>query len=312
VLFDDNVDFSAFESDEEESKESKELRDQERQLEDQKWNNEFWRLLKDDRDKIKQLDGYGELSGGVRNLEGDGASIFVRAKDLGNGSWQLFIEKAPIWQKAYLLNYAGATVTGVKRSKYEEDHDFFLTVALSGCRFTLTETHVLHIAADAGAGSAGRDSAENAKLVQLNAVPGRKRSVSVTSRDNSILYHPAPAAALAHIAQREAIAAMSGKMLAGTNIVQIAQEATDGMRERSAAEPAVLQAAEKLEARINGKVDANSSVVAICDAFRLAVTNQIVNACNIKKGAFVIGLKDGATWKYHVLANGVWSEILPG
>lgn len=131
------------------------------------------------------------------------------------------------WQKAFLLNYKAAKVTCVKRSDYEANHDFFLTVALSGCRFTLTETHVLHIAADAGVGSAGRDLAES---TALNVVPGRKRSVSVTSKEGSILYHPMPAAALAHIALLEALSAISGKMTAGTNAVQIAQDVADVIR----------------------------------------------------------------------------------
>ncbi|MCD5364068.1 hypothetical protein [Chromobacterium aquaticum] len=274
----------------------------------QEENIEFWHLLQVERGKIKEIHAYGELAGGVKEI-GDGDSIFVSAKKLGEGSWQLSRELTDNWQKAFLLNYKAAKVTCVKRSDYEANHDFFLTVALSGCRFTLTETHVLHIAADAGVGSAGRDLAES---TALNVVPGRKRSVSVTSKEGSILYHPMPAAALAHIALLEALSAISGKMTAGTNAVQIAQDVADVIRPLTASQDTVTKATKKLKESITGQVTEPSSIDDICIQFADAVSKKVVSVSTMVKGAFVVGIKGSNAWHYHALVNGVWAEILLG
>lgn len=274
----------------------------------QEENIEFWHLLQVERGKIKEIHAYSELAGGVKEI-GDGDSIFVSAKKLGEGSWQLSRELTDNWQKAFLLNYKAAKVTCVKRSDYEASHDFFLTVALSGCRFTLTETHVLHIAADAGVGSAGRDLAES---TALNVVPGRKRSVSVTSKEGSILYHPMPAAALAHIALLEALSAISGKMTAGTNAVQIAQDVADVIRPLTASQDTVTKATKKLKESITGQVTEPSSIDDICIQFADAVSKKVVSVSTMVKGAFVVGIKGSNAWHYHALVNGVWAEILLG
>lgn len=274
----------------------------------QEENIEFWHLLQVERGKIKEIHAYSELAGGVKEI-GDGDSIFVSAKKLGEGSWQLSRELTDNWQKAFLLNYKAAKVTCVKRSDYEANHDFFLTVALSGCRFTLTETHVLHIAADAGVGSAGRDLAES---TALNVVPGRKRSVSVTSKEGSILYHPMPAAALAHIALLEALSAISGKMTAGTNAVQIAQDVADVIRPLTASQDTVTKATKKLKESITGQVTEPSSIDDICIQFTDAVSKKVVSVSTMVKGAFVVGIKGSNAWHYHALVNGVWAEILLG
>lgn len=274
----------------------------------QEENIEFWHLLQVERGKIKEIHAYSELAGGVKEI-GDGDSIFVSAKKLGEGSWQLSRELTDNWQKAFLLNYKAAKVTCVKRSDYEANHDFFLTVALSGCRFTLTETHVLHIAADAGVGSAGRDLAES---TALNVVPGRKRSVSVTSKEGSILYHPMPAAALAHIALLEALSAISGKMTAGTNAVQIAQDVADVIRPLTASQDTVTKATKKLKESITGQVTEPSSIDDICIQFADAVSKKVVSVSTMVKGAFVVGIKGSNAWHYHALVNGVWAEILLG
>lgn len=274
----------------------------------QEENIEFWHLLQVERGKIKEIHAYSELAGGVKEI-GDGDSILVSAKKLGEGSWQLSRELTGNWQKAFLLNYKAAKVTCVKRSDYEANHDFFLTVALSGCRFTLTETHVLHIAADAGVGSAGRDLAES---TALNVVPGRKRSVSVTSKEGSILYHPMPAAALAHIALLEALSAISGKMTAGTNAVQIAQDVADVIRPLTASQDTVTKATKKLKESITGQVTEPSSIDDICIQFADAVSKKVVSVSTMVKGAFVVGIKGSNAWHYHALVNGVWAEILLG
>lgn len=272
----------------------------------------FWRLLKDDRASIIEISGAAVLAGGVQGLSKDGASILVSAKKLSEGCWQLSKEEVGDWQKAYLLNYERGKVTCVSRADYEAGHDFFLTVTLSGCRFTLTETHVLHIAADAGMTSSGRDRAEAETLANLNAVPGRKRSVSVTSRDGSILYHSMPGAALAHTAHIEAMKAMAGKMVVGTNLVQIAQGVVYAMRDLGASKGTIEKAALELKKGIAGKVVEGASADGICSAFADAVAHHVVRVSTMMRGAFVIGLKVDAAWKYYVLANGVWAEILPG
>jgi len=302
VIFDDNF-FDGIDFDEEESPQTILERDQRNDA-------EFWRLLKDNRNEIKRLDGAGHLSGGAGDL-GHGASIFVQAKKEGGSHWKLFKKPENNWQKAYLLNYQPGTVTCVKRAEYESDHDFFLTVELSGCRFTLTDTHVMHIAADAGRDSAGRDKAENEKLAELNVALGRKRSVSVTSRGDSILYHPSPAAALADIARREAMVAMNGKMSVNANQPFITESVANLIAASGTSEATLDRAVQRLRDCITGNVNMGVSVEDICLAFSSAVKGQLAEATSIIKGAFVVGIKNGA-WKYYVLANRQWAEILPG
>lgn len=302
-MFED-FDASAFDDAEEESPQDVAQRKQEQ-------HNEFWRLLVDERAQITQINGAGRLAGGVHGL-GDGGSVYISARNLSAGSWQLNLEEAANWQKTYLLNYAAGRVTCVRRSVYEADHDFFVTVALSGCRFTLTETHVLHIAADAGAGQAGRDEAENAKLHEVNAVPALRRRVSVTSRHGSLLYHPAAADALAHVAQLEAIAALQNRLNDPAQIVPIALAVADVIRPLSASDTNVDKAAVRLRERLADKLIDPNAIDAICTAFGNAVKGHVVASANIIKGAFVVGVKAADAWRYYVLANGAWRDILPG
>lgn len=127
-------------------------------------NMTFWNLLKVAKDKITTVECKGILKAGDRSLSTHGASIYVSAKKTSATCWELTKQDSPDWTKVYLLNYSPKRVTCVPREAYENDHDFFITVELSGCRFTITDHSVLHIAADVGAayeaGDVRRDKAE--------------------------------------------------------------------------------------------------------------------------------------------------------
>jgi len=269
----------------------------------------FWNLLKTDRDKIKKVEGAGILLAGDRALKTHGASIYVSAKKISDGSWKLSKQDGHDWQKIYLLNYMPYAVTCIKRTDYEADHDFFLTVELSGCRFTITDTSVLHIAADAGFGigtdSEKRDRAEIAALE--GAVPRLRRSVSVTERLGSTLYHARLGEALAANAKSAVLAAWPGDDAATGR--EVADTLANYVRPLSASPSTVDKAKFKLIELAQGRGKSLDIATEIATTVEAAMTTSLPTVNAINKGAFIFGIKTEGTWAYRALINGTWHDI---
>jgi len=136
--------------------------------------------------------------------------------------------------------------------------------------------------------------------------------MSVTRRDGAINYHPMPGAALVDFTPTAALYAMQGKMVAGTNVGQIALQVADEIQALSASGSTVDIAVDELRSGITGKAAAEFSLEVICAVFRLAMMNKIVNESTMPRGAFVVSVKVEGAWGYHVLASGVWAPTLPG
>ncbi|WP_444958196.1 hypothetical protein [Microbulbifer sp. ZKSA002] len=93
----------------------------------------------------------------------------------------------------YWLPYEANKVTHTNRRVYESlpDVNFFLTMELSGCRFTMTDQSVCHVAFDAGTSmyqtptSSTRNVAENSVLTNNSDKKLKIRRLSIGGDDNN-------------------------------------------------------------------------------------------------------------------------------
>jgi len=122
----------------------------------------FWKLLQQVSNGPNQLGTInqigerlqGEMDGTFRK---DGELCFntkgrliVRARALGGGVKGFVLEATEDGgidcEDVYWLPWKNHAATSAKRKSYENDCKFFMTTSLTGCRFTLTENEVLHVA----------------------------------------------------------------------------------------------------------------------------------------------------------------------
>jgi hypothetical protein len=117
---------------------------------------------------------------------------YFKATMISEGRYQLEAREAwtsEFCEAVYWLPYVPNAVTSVNRAVYEANGavDFFLTIELSGCRFTVTDQSVYHVAFDAGAtkDAKGRDAAE-VRAMTINHDDGRNpRRLSISGDDFS-------------------------------------------------------------------------------------------------------------------------------
>jgi hypothetical protein len=90
-------------------------------------------------------------------------------------------------ESVYWLPWQNGEVTMAYRADFESKCNYFMTTALSGCRFTVTPTQVLHVAHSAGFNSAGRSVREEELTGPRN--PGTRRlSVSYPATPQDFRY----------------------------------------------------------------------------------------------------------------------------
>ena len=298
----------------------------------------FWDLLRssDTRGAIKVIACDNTLKRGNEHY-GMGTTVHIGATGQATGQWQLEVlptgptgVPGPTGQRVYLLNYKALATKWVARSAYENDHDFFMTVELSGCRFTLTEDHVMHIAWDARAMSdassipPSMSTRDAAASEALPLAPGtRVRSVSMTERPGSIFYaqshNAAWGAALKGHALHTVPGLLIGKLKAGTDtaIIALAVEAVLTNVATPGAGTRVQDAMKKLGELISGKVEIagaeDREIDRIKDEFEKTCFVHSRQALNKQPfGAFVVGVKEAGGWRYYVLTDKVWTLIQPG
>lgn len=105
---------------------------------------------------------------------------YFKVTNRGDGRYQL--DGQENWsieycEAVYWLPYVGGRVTSTNRATYEYDEnvDFFMTMELSGCRFTITDQSVYHVAYDAGSSGHGGDSSQGTR----NAAESRAMNVNL-------------------------------------------------------------------------------------------------------------------------------------
>lgn len=298
----------------------------------------FWDLLKrsDTRGAIKVIACDDTLKRG-NEAYGMGTTVHIGATGQTTGQWQLDVlatgpsgVTGPTAQRVFLLNYKALSTKWVERSVYENDHDFFMTVELSGCRFTLTEHHVMHVAWDARASSdtgstPPSTSKRNAAAREAISLPSgtRARSVSITESPSSIFYAQTHTDAYGVLLKGHAFRTVPtlliGKLKAGTDALAIAREVEDVLSNIATpyAPTRVQLATVKLGELIKGKVDIalveDRTIEAIKDTFEETCYVHARAALNKKPfGAFVVGVREIGGWHYYVLSDKVWTQILPG
>jgi len=266
----------------------------------------FWNLLKVAKDKITTVECKGILRAGDRSLSTHGASIYVSAKKISATCWELTKQDGPDWTKVYLLNYSPKRVTCVPREAYENDHDFFITVELSGCRFTITDHSVLHIAADVGAayeaGNVRRDKAEHLALDRKT--PNLRRRVSVTERPGTQFYVGLKGERLAEIAKNALIRAWPENIYAAKTLWTLSKS-------YSASPDAIIRITNSV---INLAIAENKSrddATRIAEEVKVVLEHELPTLIRMTTGAFIVGIKTDSIWKYFALIDGHWSDIDP-
>ena len=115
----------------------------------------FWELLKTEmaQDLIGTMSLGPSLLGDLKDPgQNNGGLLWVRAVRNETG-WRLdgTFDRTDGSVAMYFLPWKEGTVTYAQRSWYEDSVcDYFFTTRLTGCRFVLTPTQVLHVASDAG------------------------------------------------------------------------------------------------------------------------------------------------------------------
>jgi hypothetical protein len=121
----------------------------------------FWKLLRNVAAGANTLGAILPMGDVLKSQKGeffqkDGQPMFneqgkimVEALPLGGGGgYQLRASDTggPNRAHVYWLPWKDHTATSAKRSIFENDCDFFMTSGMTGCRFSLTPTMVLHVA----------------------------------------------------------------------------------------------------------------------------------------------------------------------
>jgi hypothetical protein len=96
----------------------------------------------------------------------------------------------PNVKEVYWLPWLKHEVTSAVRDKFEKDScEFFLTTGLTGCRFTVSPSLVLHVAASAGGGTPdGRSQAEMLHTGGPRDARTRRLSSTNTGAANDFYY----------------------------------------------------------------------------------------------------------------------------
>lgn len=273
---------------------------------DKRDNIVFWDLLKNNRSRIKQVEGKGVLLAGDKSFATHGASIYVSAKKTGECHWELSKQIGHDWTKVYLLNYSAKKVTCVQRSDYESDHEFFITVELSGCRFTITDEFVLHIAADVGlsyeSGHVRRDKAEQTAL--KNKAPNMRRRVSITERPGTQPYVARRGEGLVDVATNTLMSAWPENRYTATTLRSIYKEKGASADTITSITTSVVQLAMS-----EGKSEEDAKIIAA--KVKAAAEDALPTMLSIPLGAFIFGLRADSGWNYYALINGEWSDINP-
>lgn len=164
----------------------------------------FWKLLRKVQAGPNLL---GNISQVKTTMNSDSSSgkrgqIAVKAVMTDNGyNLEETTESGKDVQIVYWLPWKDTMATSAKRSAYESsDCNFFMTTALTGCRFTLTPTLVVHVAhsAYAGTGTAtqGRSLVEekitgprsDATFRAMSGNPQHANDISYTVQHKSLVF----------------------------------------------------------------------------------------------------------------------------
>ncbi|MDP3278658.1 MAG: hypothetical protein Q8Q09_25940 [Deltaproteobacteria bacterium] len=156
-------------------------------------SDDFWRALHGIRDG--EENGLGAIlidaelnSGGLNDPGKNNHGLrYIEAIGSGGGPFSLTCS----WDKknhaavaSYFLPYMKGETVYAKRSWYENSIcDYFVTVQLSGCRFVLTDTHVLHIASDAGRANPLQSDVRTTQERLVTGGIGKTRRYSITDQD---------------------------------------------------------------------------------------------------------------------------------
>jgi hypothetical protein len=161
---------------------------------------EFWKVVKNEQQSTASKVVHITIS--VSSFAYDRSGIkYFKAECMGEGRWQLTGREAldndnGFFTAVYWLPYKAGATEFESRATYENNPsvDFFMTFELSGCRFAMDDTHVYHVAYDAGSGgsssranSGSRDASMNAAMrtaqTASGLAPGRVRSLSINGDD---------------------------------------------------------------------------------------------------------------------------------
>lgn len=161
--------------------------------------SEFWKLVKNEQQSTASNIVYISVS--VANFTYRQAGVkYFKAERTGEGRWLLTGANAEdndrfFFTAVYWLPYDAGETTYETRATYENVAllNFFMTFELSGCRFAVNDTHVYHVAFDAGiakdlsgnplskASKANRD--RSLLLASASHHGGRMRSLSISGDD---------------------------------------------------------------------------------------------------------------------------------
>lgn len=138
----------------------------------------FWKLLKNvagGANTLGTIQPFGDVlkkekgeffQKGGQALFNEQGKISVEARpNAGGGGFLLLASDTggPNCANVYWLPWMNHAATSAKRSLFETDCDFFMTSGMSGCRFSLTPTMVLHVA--------------NSPFKESNRTPGERTMI---------------------------------------------------------------------------------------------------------------------------------------
>lgn len=154
--------------------------------------DDFWRALHAIRDGEENDLGAilidAELTQGGLNAPGknNGGLRYIDAIGSGHGPYTLscsWTKQSVAGVATYFLPYMKGETVYAKRSWYENSIcDYFVTVQLSGCRFVLTDTHVLHVASDAGGANPLQSDVRTKQELLVTGGIGKTRRYSITDK----------------------------------------------------------------------------------------------------------------------------------
>jgi hypothetical protein len=159
---------------------------------------EFWKLVKSEPQSIQSNIIHIDVS--VRNFNyGQSGIRYFKAERSGEGRWRLTGANAADndtfhFTAVYWLPYLAGATTSENRATFEGTAgiDFFMTFELSGCRFAVNDSHVYHVAFDAGTTDLGNKQistpSKRNRDISLMSSPGAKaggrmRSLSISGDD---------------------------------------------------------------------------------------------------------------------------------
>lgn len=157
---------------------------------------DFWELIKIAQQTTNSAIKYVSVALSGFSYREAGIKYFKAIKTAGDGKWGLEARDEPaegFAQAVYWLPYVASAVTSVNRADFERNPEvnFFMTLELSGCRFTVTDQAVYHVAFDAGTkphekgNSVARSKAEVKTMTECKDERRNTRRLSITGDDES-------------------------------------------------------------------------------------------------------------------------------